>query len=125
MWRLWVTEPRVTDNPSIKLKCGKRFGCGEKRPAVIVGEFGTATPELKGEVVEGVVAVGEGGEDCAVTTRSRIGEEARGLLEFFPRGGRGWIAEELTTKCRLVFGVVKKIGSIHEALGAVVPGNRT
>jgi len=120
-----MTELRVTDNTSVKLECGKRFGCGEKRPAVIVGEFGTATPELKGEVVEGVVAVGEGGEDCAVTTRSRIGEEARGLLELFPSGGRSEVAEKLLPECSLICWIVEEIGAIEQALGTVVPGKRT
>ena len=125
MWRLWMTELRVTDNAPVKLECGKRFGRGEKGAAGTVGEFGTAAPELQGEIVERVVAVREGREDCSVAVGRGICEEARGLLKFLPTGRRGEVTEELSPKRSLAVGIVEQIGPINETLGTVVPGKRS
>ena len=71
------------------------------------------------------MAIGESGKDRAISIGGGIGEEAGGLFEFFPCGGRGEVAEELLPECSLIGGIVEEIGAIDEALWAVVPGERT
>ena len=52
-----------------------------------VEQIATARPELQQEVVDGVMSVGEGGEDGAVEAARRLMEEAGDAMEVVP--GRG------------------------------------
>src|SRR5438045_399032 len=71
------------------------------------------------------MAVGEGGEDCAIAVGGGICEEACGLFELFP--GCGWfeLAEKPAAKCGLVLGVGEEVGAVEQTFRAIMPGKRT
>jgi len=87
-----------------------------------VEEFAATAPKLEGEVIKGIVAVGEGGEDGAVKVVGGVGEETRGLLKLLPCDGWSEVATELRAKIRAAGRIGEDIAAIDEAFGAVMPG---
>ena len=93
-----MAEGGIADDAAVEVERGDGRGVVRQGRPAGIEELAAAAPELEGEVVEGVVAVGESGEDGAVETRGRIGEEAGDLLRTPPMWraarGRGRIANE-------------------------------
>jgi len=117
-----MTECGVADDAPVEIKSFHSEVRGQGGATAGVGEFAAAAPDLEGEIVEGVMAVGKCGEDGAIPIGFWISEETSDLLEFLPRGGRGEIKVELGSKSRLISKIREQIRSVDKALGAIVPG---
>src|SRR6476620_9800372 len=98
-----MTQRGIANHTPVKIECGNRCRRGYGWMTGRIGELAATTPDLKREVVEGVVSVGECGEDGAVAAGIWIGEEAGDLFEFHPCGGGRKLALNLRTKSGLKF----------------------
>ena len=119
-----MAEGGIAYDAAVEFEGRQGLRGSEEGAARGVSQFRAAAPQLKGEVVESVVAVREGGEDGAVAARSWVSEEAGGLLEVFPGGGRNEFAEELRAESIACSGVLKQVSPVNKAFGAVVPRKR-